>query len=112
MQLMANSARAQNRGKLLVLLPAHVPFAGREHGPHVVVAPAVSAVRQIVGRIVEVHILAVPTIEEVLDVEGASHADAASDFVRMAKGEVDGVISAKAATRDDGARSPVLVPHQ
>src|SRR5271157_763565 len=100
MQLMPNSARAQNRGELLVLLPAHVPFAGREHGPHVVVAPTISAVRQIIGRIVEVHILAVPAIEEVLDVEGASHADAASDLVRMAKGEVDSVISAEAAAGD------------
>src|SRR5271157_548033 len=72
-QLMPNTARAQNRGKPLVLLPAHVPLASREHGTHVVVPPAVAAVRQVVGRIIEVHILAVPAIEEALDVEGTTH---------------------------------------
>src|SRR5271157_5157256 len=58
-QLMPNTARAQNRGKLLVPLPAHVPLASREHSTQVVVAPAVGAVRQVVGRVVEVHIVAV-----------------------------------------------------
>src|SRR5208337_4443044 len=111
-EFMPNAARAQDRGELLVLLPAHVPFAGRKHSSQVVVAPTVGAVRQIIGRIVEVHILAVPAIEEALDVERAAHRYAASDFVRMAKREVGSVISAETAAGNDGARSPVLVPHQ
>src|SRR5271167_3185710 len=36
MKFVPNATRAQDCGKLLVLLPAHVPFASREHRPHVV----------------------------------------------------------------------------
>src|SRR5208283_6027149 len=53
-QFMANATRTQNRGKLFVLLPAHVPLAGGEDGADVVVAPAIRAVGQVIGRIVEV----------------------------------------------------------
>src|ERR1017187_2124324 len=88
---MADAARPQNGGEFLVLAPAHVPFASGEHGPYVVIAPAV---------------------EEALDVERAAHGDAAGDLVGMAEGEVHGMVSAKAAAGHDGARGPILVPHQ
>src|ERR1035441_7977671 len=109
---MADAARPQNGGEFLVLAPAHVPFASGEHGPYVVIAPAVAAVRQIIGRVIEVRVLAVPAVEEALDVERAAHGDAAGDLVGMAEGEVHGMVSAKAAAGHDGARSPILVPHQ
>src|ERR1017187_9802083 len=90
---MADAACPQNGGELFVLAPAHVPFARGEHGPQMVVAPAVAAVRQVIGWVVEVHVLAVPAVEEALDVERAAHGDAAGDLVGMAEGEVHGMVS-------------------
>src|ERR1035437_7354206 len=108
---MADAARPQNRRELFILAPAHVPLARGEHGPQMVVAPAVAAIRQVIGWVVAVRVLAVPAVEEALDVEGAAHGDAAGDLVGMAEGEVRGMIGAEAAAGHDGARGPILVPH-
>src|SRR6185437_16197987 len=62
--LVADSARAHDRRHLAAVVPAHVPLAGREHRPDMVIAPAIVALRQVVGWIVEVHIFAVPPVEE------------------------------------------------
>src|SRR5208337_4339562 len=111
-QFVADAARPQNAGELLIAVPAHVVLARSEDGPHVVVLPPVRAICQIVGRIVEIDIFAVPAIEELPDVEVAAHANAPVHHVRVTEGEVDGVISAEAAPSDGGVGCPILVPHQ
>src|SRR5580698_7997385 len=103
---------AQDRRETLVLLPAKVPHAGGEHGADMVVLPGIGAVGEVVGRIVEVEVVAVPAVDKVLHVEGAAHGYDAGDLVGMSEAEVCGVIGAKAAAGCDQPRRLVLLGHQ
>src|SRR5579862_4006123 len=98
---MADAPRAHDGRHALVIVPAHIPLPGGKHRADVVVAPAVDAVGEVVGRIVEVNVFAVPAVHEAFDVVGAAHADAAGHLVGMTHGEVQRVIGAKAASGHD-----------
>src|ERR1700733_6998475 len=103
---------AQDRRETLVFLPAKVPLAGGEHGANVVVLPGIDAVGEVVGRIVEVEVVAVPTVDKVLHVKGAAHGYDAGDLIGMAEAEVCGVIGAEAAAGGDQPWRLVLLTHQ
>src|SRR5664279_1625988 len=50
-QLVTDAPAAQNGCELFVACPAHIPFAGGQHGAQMVVAPSVGAIGQVVRRI-------------------------------------------------------------
>src|ERR1700678_1984194 len=103
---------AQNCGKTRILLPAKVPLPGGQNCTDVVLLPGISAVCEIVWRIVEVQVLAVPTIDEVLHVKGAAHGYDAGDFIGVAEAKVGSMKGAEAAPGGDQPRSLVFLLHQ
>jgi hypothetical protein len=103
---------AQDVGEALVLLPAHVPLAGGEHGADVVVLPGIGAIGQVVGRVVEIEVFTVPTVDEVLHIKGAAHGYDSRHRIGVAETKVRGVIGAEAATGGDQPRRLVLFAHQ
>src|ERR1700722_19221241 len=109
---MADALVPQNRCKPLLLLPAEVPHAGGKHGSNMVVLPRIGAVSQIVGRVVEVQILAIPAVNKVLHIKGSAHGDDPGDLIRVVEAEVSGVKGAEAATGGDQSRRLVLLAHQ
>src|ERR1700677_3266031 len=102
---------AQDCGKTLVFLPAEVPLARGQNGTDVVVLPGIGAVGEIVWRIVEVQVLAIPAIDEVLHVKGAAHGDDAGDLIRVAEAKVGGMKGAETAPGGDQPRGLVFLLH-
>src|SRR5580704_3053335 len=106
---MANPLVPQHRRKAFILLPAKVPNPGGQYRTDMVVLPRIRAVREIVGRVIEVQILAIPAAHEVLHIKGSAHGDDTGDLIRMAEAEVRGLIAAEAATGGDHSRRLVLL---
>ena len=111
-ELVPDALVAQDGSKLLVLFPAEVPLAGGQHGADMVVLPRIGAVGEIVGRVVEVQVFAIPAVDEVLHIEGSAHGNDAGDHFGMAEAEVRGMVGAEAATGGDQSRRLVLLTHQ
>src|SRR3984957_2525376 len=109
---MADPLVPQHRSKALILLPAEVLHAGSKHGSNMVVLPRIRGVSEIVGRVVEVQVFAIPAVNEVLHIKGSAHGDNAGDLIRVAEAEVRGVKGAEAATGGDQSRRLVLFAHQ
>src|SRR5215469_2009246 len=82
----------------VIVAQADVPFACRKNCTNVIEAPAISAVCQIVRRIIEIHVVARPAVEETPDVERCSHGHTAGYFIGVAKGKVQSLIAAKTTT--------------
>src|SRR3954464_12129721 len=70
---------AQDGGKLLVLVPAHVVLA-RDHDVFVLAValeePWIAQPANIVGWIVKIDVVIVVAVEEAFDIEGSAHGDA------------------------------------
>src|SRR6202789_2598622 len=103
---------AQDCGKTLIFLPTKVPLAGGQNCADVVVLPGSGAVGEIVRRVVEVQVLAIPAFDEVLHVKGAAHGYDAGDLIGVAEAEVGGMKGAEAAPGGDQPRGRVLPFHQ
>src|SRR5215469_14941408 len=75
-QPMRNVPVAHDFGQAFVLVPAHIVFTGREDVFVLAVAievPGITHVSQIMGRVVEVAVVVIVAIEELCDIERATH---------------------------------------
>src|ERR1700744_1934097 len=109
---MADPFVTQHRSKALILLPAKVPHAGSQRRTNMVVLPRIRAVSEIVGRVIEVQIFAIPAVNKVLHIKGSAHGDNPGDLIRVAESEVRSMKRAEAATGGDQSRRLVLFAHQ
>lgn len=92
---MLDALGIQEAGKAKALVARVIPLARAENDSHVIEAPRIGQVRQVMIRAVEVDVVVVITVEEVADLVGAAQADEISDQVRMPKGDVCRVISGR-----------------
>src|SRR5215472_4281058 len=101
-QPVGNCLRVQNRGKLDVLIQAHVPIRRPEHDLHLPIAaqePVIAQVRQKIRRTIVVAIVVIIPIQKLMNIVRPAHADAMCDHVGMLQRKVHRVISAKTAPR-------------
>ncbi len=87
-----------------VFIQADVGFAGCQHQLLAAVAiqiPRVGQVGQKIRGTVVVAVVVVVSVQKLVNVECAAHADGARHYIRMAECEVDGMVAAEAAAGGD-----------
>ncbi len=72
-----------------------IPFTGAEDDAHVIKAPRIGKVRQVIVGTIEINIVVVVAAEKITDVERATQADQMADQIRMAQGDIRRVISSE-----------------
>jgi len=110
-QPMRNRFAVQARRELHVLIQTNIPIRRTEHKFHLPVSaqkPVVGQIGDEIRRIVEVAVVIVVTIQKLMDVECAAHADTVSYDVRMLQREINAMVPAEAAARHTQLRCLIL----
>ena len=90
----------------MVFFAADVPLARAEGDAQVAVLPGIVGMGEVIGWVVEVHVLVVVAAEEAFDVERAAQAEEVADPLRVAERDVRRVVGAEARAPH---RHPVAV---
>src|SRR6185503_17374460 len=80
---MMNAFGVEDLREPVALVPGVIPFAGAENDLHVIEAPRIGNVREVIVGAVEIDVVVVVAVEDIADVESAAQADEMADRIGM-----------------------------